>query len=57
MWQLMPFLDWIMWNAKATLHLESHMLTRIKQSWTADSNLQKLITEVQKNVTAHKHYT
>jgi len=39
------------------LQLESHLLTRIKQSWADDSNLQKLITEVQKNVTAHKHYT
>lgn len=31
-----------------TLQLESHLLTRIKQSWTADSNLQKLIKRCKK---------
>jgi len=50
-------LDNVECKSLITLQLESHLLTRIKQSWTADSNLQKLITKVQKNVPAHKHYS
>lgn len=44
-------------HALLTHHIDSDMLERLKQSWSIDVGLQKLITQLQQSPTSHKHYT